>query len=158
MNLTVRQQVNKKANLKQIGRSIIVLDFEPAGGVSFFSCTAEGLTPSSPTTAKMSGTRGGPVFDTVVLDGSTAAAAGGGGRDGGEGRAVAVEQMSDCMVFVHNRVSLYLYRQCRATGISLLFRQANTLDEYFNMNNETLVQPLTPPSLPSSHSYQKRST
>lgn len=106
LRLTVRQDVKSKAGLKILGRSIMVFDFEPAGA---------GTSNNSPTGASAHG-REAPAYDdasttsvaaaavVAAAEGGAAAAGGGGGGTGGvDGESSA--GVSDCVVFVHDRVS-----------------------------------------------------
>lgn len=100
----MRQDVKSKAGLKQLGRSVLVFDFEPVGTV-----TAE----SSPTA---SGRAAPPYEEAAAGEASgtgeaspAAAAAGGGGVAEGEGTRIVgstpTSSRGGCVVFFHDRVS-----------------------------------------------------
>ena len=110
----MRQDVKSKAGLKQLGRSVLVFDFEPVGTV-----TAE----SSPTA---SGRAAPPYEEAAAGEASgtgeaspaaAAAGAGGGGGGGGvaEGEGTRIvgstptSSRGGCVVFFHDRVSTAYY-------------------------------------------------
>lgn len=105
LRLTVRQDVKSRAGLKILGRSIMVFNFEPAGAVT---------SSNSPTGASAHG-REAPAYDdertasaTVVAADAAAAVAAAGGAGGGGIGGDSIAGVSDCVVFVHDRVSCEL--------------------------------------------------
>lgn len=115
LRLTVRQDVKSRAGLKILGRSIMVFNFEPAGAVT---------SSNSPTGASAHGREAPASNDERTASATVVAAAGGGAADaaaaavaaGGAGGGAggggidgdSIAGVSDCVVFVHDRVSCEL--------------------------------------------------
>lgn len=127
--LTVRQEVKSKAGLKQLGRSVLVFDFQPASTITASN------SPSTPQRSTNAGGGGGRNMDgTAESMGSARETVAGAGRVGGEGgeggeasrgggagrstasdddddAAIAGSSSACCVVFVHDRVSQSVGKQ-----------------------------------------------